>query len=173
MRLGIGREARILLAVGAALVVAAGCGSSRPEWMQDGMPAPVLAGATTDGGHVDLAAEHGKTAVVVFFEDGCGQCRALYATERELAARMKGIAFTMIGVDGKDSPAALRDAVQRERLPFPVVHDGDAAIAKAWGVTAVPWIYVIDAAGVVRGCNPSKSSLFATVDALTGRLRAQ
>jgi peroxiredoxin len=158
------------LAATAALVSAAGCASA-PAWMQNGMKAPPLDGRTVDGQTVSLAAERGKVAVVVFFSDYCPFCRGLYPTERELATRMNGNPFVVIGVDGGDAAETLRDAAHRERISWPVVYDVDGALGEAWGVTRIPTVYVLDADGVIRAFNPSSSALIETVDDLIARTK--
>jgi peroxiredoxin len=154
-----------LLAATAVLVSVSGC-MSAPDWMQNGMRAPALEGRTVDGQTVSLAAERGKVAVVVFFSDACPWCRDLYPTERDIATRMNGNPFVLIGVDASDTPEMLRAAAHRERISWPVVHDVDGVSFQAWGVTHIPTIYVLDADGVIRGFNPSSSELTRTVDAL-------
>jgi len=166
--LGFGRWT--LLAATAALVSAAGC-MSAPSWMQNGMKPPPLEGRTVDGQTVSLAAERGKVAVVVFFSDYCPYCRGLYPTERELATRMNGNPFVLIGVDGGDAADALRDAAHRERISWPVVHDVDGAIDEAWGVTHIPTVYVLDADGVIRAFGLSSSSLIEFVDDLIAKTK--
>ncbi len=162
---------RTLFAVALPLLAAAGCASA-PEWMQNGAPAPALSGRTVDGQPVDLAAERGKVAVVVFFMDNCPHCRALYSAEHELATRMNGNPFVLIGVDGGDTAESLRDAEHRERISWPVAFDRDGSIAGAWGVTGVPTLYVVDAAGVIRGFGLSGSTLFSTVDGLIAKTKS-
>jgi peroxiredoxin len=155
----------LLVVAAAAFVAAAGC-SSVPAWMHEGNPAPALSGSTIDGRPVDLAAERGKVAAVVFFIDSCPMCRALYETERELADRMTGRPFVMIGVNGGDSPEVLRAATHREKITWPVVHDRDGTLAAAWGVTGVPVVYVVDGDGVIRGSDVSQEALVSTVESL-------
>ena len=164
------RALRLAFALSIAALAAA-C-SSVPEWMRDGNSAPALSGSTVDGQRVDLAGERGKVAVVVFFMDSCGQCRSTYPMQRELATRMNGNPFVLIGVDGGDTPAALRDAEHRERITWPVVLDQDGTAAVAWGVGGVPQFYVIDAKGVIRGANLGAGSLFSTVDALIAEAKS-
>ncbi len=165
MTLVIAAGRTTLLAATAALFLSAGC-MSAPDWMQNGMRAPAIEGRTVDGQTVSLAAERGKVAVVVFFSDACPYCRAHYPTQRDIATRMSGNPFVLIGVDSGDTPETLRAAAHRERISWPVVHDAEGAVTGAWGVTHIPTIYVLDADGVIRAFNPSSGELNRTVDAL-------
>jgi len=149
----------------AALVVVSGCASA-PAWMQNGMPAPELAGDTVDGQPVRLSAEKGKVVAVVFFADWCSICRGVYKTERELTKRMADKPFVLIGVDADDTAPVLRDAIRRERLDFPIVLDADKGNIGAWGVTGLPTTYVIDKQGVIRAYDLRGDDFVEEVDAL-------
>jgi peroxiredoxin len=153
----------LLAAAAAALLVAAGC-KSAPSWMQVGMRAPDLNGVTYDGKPVTLAQQRGKVVAVIFFADWCPHCKGLYAAERELAMRLNGKPFAMIGVDSDDDAGAIKNAIAREHIVWPVVYDFNAAVSKAWGVTGLPTTYVIDAEGVIRAYDLTDSKLVAAVD---------
>lgn len=153
----------LLAAAAAALLVAAGCRSA-PAWLQNGMRAPELAGKTVEGKPVALSQQRGKVVAVIFFADWCPHCRGLYPAERELATRMNGKPFTMIGVDSDDDPASIKSAIQREHAIWPIVDDASGQNATAWGVTGLPTTYVIDAEGVIRAFDLTDSDLVAAVD---------
>jgi peroxiredoxin len=123
--------------------------------------APTLAGAVTpgdrvpafripllDGGAVDAAALAGGPALLVFFSVDCADCDTLMPGIRRTHGRYAaaGLRVVAIAVD------AVVD-VRRWRQPgdpaLPVAADGRAA-ADAFGVSALPTWFVIDAAGVVR-----------------------
>jgi peroxiredoxin len=150
----------------AAAALSAGCRAPQPEWMQDGMKPPELSGATVDGTPVSLADAQGKVAVVFFFADWCPHCKAYYPHERELAKRMAGGEFVMIGVDADDTPDGIREAIKRESVTWPVIYDADARNAGAWGVSELPTSYVLDWTGVIRGYDLSGPNLVSTVDLL-------
>ena len=154
-----------ILAAAAALVVAPGCASA-PSWMQNGMQAPELSGSTVDGQPVTLSHERGKVVAVVFFADWCPVCRAVYKTERELQKRMADKPFILIGVDADDTAPALRDAIRRERLDFPIILDSDKSNVAAWGVTGLPTTYVLDKQGVIRAYDLRGDDFVEEVDAL-------
>ena len=153
------------LLAAAALVVVSGCASA-PAWMQNGMPAPELAGDTVDGQPVRLSKERGKVVAIVFFADWCSICRGVYKTERDLAKRMADKPFVLIGVDADDTAPVLRDAIRRERLEFPIVLDADKSNIAAWGVTGLPTTYVIDKQGVIRAYDLRGDDFVEEVDAL-------
>jgi peroxiredoxin len=155
---------RLRAAATVAALLVAGCRSA-PDWMQNGMTAPELSGRTVDGQPVALSAERGKAAAVIFFADWCPHCRALYATERDLARRMASHPFVLIGVDTSNSPEDLRSAIVREGITWPVIRD-DGTNAAAWGVTGLPTVYLIDADGVIRDFDVRGNALLDGADAL-------
>jgi peroxiredoxin len=89
--------------------------------------------------------------------------RDLYAEIRKAGADVAAVA-----TDSPKSSAGLR---QQLSLPFPILCDSQRAIVKAWGVfnaeekggIAIPAVFVIDRAGMVR---------FASVDSMTARISA-
>jgi len=90
--------------------------------------------------------------------------RDLYAEIRKAGADV-----AVVSTDPPKSSAALR---QQLSLPFPILCDSQRAIVKAWGVfnaeekggIAIPAVFVVDRAGMVR---------FASVDTMTTRIAAK
>ncbi len=44
-----------------------------------------------------------------------------------------------------DSPEAMRERFERERWPFPYLHDAGQDAARAWGARTTPHVFVLDA----------------------------
>ena len=90
--------------------------------------------------------------------------RDLYAETRKAGADV-----AVVATDPPKSSAGLR---QQLSLPFPILCDSQRAIVKAWGVfnaaekggIAIPAVFVVDRAGLVR---------FASVDSMTARISAK
>jgi len=90
--------------------------------------------------------------------------RDLYAETRKAGADV-----VVVATDPPKSSAGLR---QQLSLPFPILCDSQRAIVKAWGVfnaaekggIAIPAVFVVDRAGLVR---------FASVDSMTSRISAK
>ena len=82
--------------------------------------------------------------------------------------RKAGADVAVVATDPPRSSAGLGAQLS---LPFPILCDSQRAIVKAWGVfnakekggIAIPAVFVIDRAGVVR---------FASVDSMTARISA-
>jgi peroxiredoxin len=97
-----------------------------------------------------VAALKGQVVYVDFWASWCVPCRRSMPALQSLYRRQRDRGFVVIGVN-KDPET--RDAERFLRsLPvtFPLVADGNDAVAKAFGVKAMPSGYLIDRTGVVR-----------------------
>ncbi len=135
------------------------------------VPAPALEGATLDDIHFDLAEHRGSVVVVDFWASWCGPCRqALPALDR-LAEHGAPRGLVVVGVsidETQDDAAAFASSLG---LTFPVVHDGDHSIAKAWAPEKMPTTFVVDREGRIAatfaGVRPGQDdAVAATVERL-------
>ncbi|MGH3738752.1 MAG: TlpA family protein disulfide reductase [Micromonosporaceae bacterium] len=115
-----------------------------------GQPAPRLAGATLDGGHVDLRDYRGKVVLVNVWASWCAACReehpALNAAQRKHGPR----GLQIIGINMNDTRAdASRFLEEMGGAAYPSVFDPHARAAIEWGTFAVPETYVVNRDGIV------------------------
>ncbi len=99
------------------------------------------------GGAVRLSDFHGRPVVLNFWASWCGPCQA-EATVLNGASRRLGPSVAFLGVDFKDSDSAARTFAQRLEVPYPV-GPAPQGVPEAYGVTAPPVTYFIDARGVI------------------------
>jgi cytochrome c biogenesis protein CcmG, thiol:disulfide interchange protein DsbE len=136
-----------LVALMAASLVLAGCGSSAGGSGGSGSAQP-LTGSTLAGGSFDLAAAKGKPTVVNFFASWCGPCNQ---EAPEVVAFAKAHPeVQMVGVATNDKPFDSQSFVAKYGITYPVVMDLDGAIGSAWGVTGIPATFFIDKIGSVQ-----------------------
>jgi thiol-disulfide isomerase/thioredoxin len=146
MRLAIAPAAPLL-----ALLLAAALPSAA---LDAGQKVPPVALASMDASPVKAPASvaelKGQVVYVDFWASWCVPCRRSMPALQSLYRRQRERGFIVVGVN-KDPEA--RDAERFLRsfpVTFPLVADGDDAVAKAFGVKAMPSGYLIDRAGVVR-----------------------
>lgn len=105
--------------------------------------------ALADGGPVPAPAE-GKVALVSFWATWCGPCRAELPRLDALNDRLpEGASVVAVNIDRVQRPAEAM--ARRLSLDLPVVWDTDNALVSAWGPTAMPAAFLIDAQGRVIG----------------------
>jgi cytochrome c biogenesis protein CcmG/thiol:disulfide interchange protein DsbE len=111
-----------------------------------GNAAPRLAIQTLDGSQVDVGALRGKPVVLDFWASWCVSCAEDLPILSSASTAHPGIAF--VGAAMQDTAGSVRDFEQRHPHPYPVgqIVGGDY---QAYGVSAPPVTFFIDAQGVV------------------------
>ena len=148
---------RTLMLGGAALALApATAFAATPE---TGQPAPLFTAVDSNGKSWSLADLKGKVVVLETTNHDCPYVRKHYNSknmqdqQREAAA--KGVvwlttASNAAGEQGAVTPAQANDLTRsRDAAPAAVLIDPQSKIARAYGATVTPHMYIIDAKGVL------------------------
>jgi peroxiredoxin len=131
--------ALIMLTLTSATVRSAGtggplvAGSSAPEFE---LPGP-------DGNPLKLADLQGDRRFVVFWAGWCQDCKDIVPELNGLHAQ----GVSVVGVNLMDSAERATSGIQQARIRYPVVLDRDGAVGRAYGVQALPAVFVLDADG--------------------------
>ena len=108
---------------------------ARPDGLaSEGARAPDIDAVAHDGQHISLAALRGRVVVVYFYpRDDTSGCTKEACEFRDAWSRFKEAGAVVVGVstDDNQSHTAFAD---KYHLPFPLVPDEHATIAKAYGV---------------------------------------
>jgi len=139
-----------------------------------GAMAPRAAVFTLDGKAIDLGDYVGKTPVVLeFWATWCGACRALLPTLNAWHEQLQTRGGLVVSVTTDPVGKAARDAAELG-LAYPVLADPDGSTAQAYQAFALPTLFVIDRAGVVRdvsvGFDPRR---IAELEATVARLLSE
>jgi thiol-disulfide isomerase/thioredoxin len=128
----------------------------------DGKPAPAFALNDLSGNKVSLESYRGKAVLINFWATWCGPCKL--ETPWIVALRNKYTAqgFEVLGIDteGDDlekddkagwakATAAAGKFVAEEKIPYPVLLDGDSISHDYGGLDDLPTSYFVDRKGVV------------------------
>ena len=135
---------RALILVMAALAAPAAA-------LEAGSPVPALAAPVLGEARVlSLRELRGRVVYVDFWASWCAPCRismpALDALYRKHSAR----GFTVVGVNKDVTVGDAQRYLKRVPVGFPLAHDAQDALARAFDVKAMPSGYLIDRRGVVR-----------------------
>ncbi|MGB0035995.1 MAG: TlpA disulfide reductase family protein [Candidatus Acidiferrales bacterium] len=117
-----------------------------------GQSAPDFSLASLDGRTISLADYRGKKEVVIsFWASWCGPCRlempSLRKFYKDHEKNQNDFEFLAISIDDERAPAEA--FATSEKLGFPVLLDPGGRTASAFGVSAIPVLFVIDRNGKV------------------------
>lgn len=161
-RLSAAQEARVVAAIDtmASAHPDAKAYLDQRKWMIQhlgiGKVAPDIVGKDLDNAEFKLSDSRGKVTLVVFTGEWCGPCRSEYPYQRLMLELYKDKPFALVGVNSDDKLEVAKKGKLDSRLPYRTWWDGyaekntEGPIAKAWGVTGWPTMYVLDKAGVIR-----------------------
>ncbi len=142
-------RARLLLVAVCAVAAAVGCAAAALEIAQKG-PDFTLAG--TDGRVYSLATFKDARAVVVVFT--CNHCPVAQAYEDRLIELAKTYAdrgVALVAISSNDPKIVPQDSFENmmkqakaKNYPHPYLYDADQTVARAYGATCTPHVFVLD-----------------------------
>jgi cytochrome c biogenesis protein CcmG/thiol:disulfide interchange protein DsbE len=127
-----------------------------------GKPAPAFALEDLSGKTVSLSSYKGKAVLINFWATWCGPCKIETPWLIELRNKYAGQGFEIIGIstEGDDlkkddkagwskDKAAIAKFVQQEKVPYPMLVDGDSLSQAYGGLDAMPTSFFVDRNGTV------------------------
>jgi peroxiredoxin len=111
--------------------------------------------------------------VVTFFSCPCEAGEVLWPKFRKLNEDYKDwrVAFLAISTEAGQAPMRLPGILKRERLPWPVLHDGQRSAAALLNVQATPEVVIIDEYGILKYRGPLTGARNA-LDTVIGHIDA-
>ena len=154
---------RLLAGVGQGELVPAP-GGGTPQYVSplNGKPAPAFELKDLNGNKVSLASYRGKAVLINFWATWCAPCELETPWIVELRNKYAAQGFEVLGVDteGDDlqkndtagwakAAAAAGKFVAEEKVPYPVLLDGDSISRDYGGLDDLPTSFFVDRKGVV------------------------
>ncbi|MGY0634710.1 TlpA family protein disulfide reductase [Luteimonas sp. A478] len=149
----------LLCVVAAAAYAAPEVGTVPPDYL----------GKTPGGEEVRISERRGKVVLVSFWASWCGYCRKQFPMLDTFQRSVDRDRLEVIVVNYKEPVRDFRRAVRQARSsPVTWTHDYDGSISEAFGVNAVPRLFVIDKYGelALTRAGYSEERLPALIDAI-------
>jgi thiol-disulfide isomerase/thioredoxin len=130
-------------------------------------PAPAFATKTPDDKDIALADFKGKVVMLDFWATWCGPCMQAIPAVQRLSEQFKDRPVAIVGVnrDKAGDESKVKRTIERKALTFHQAMDTPGTIAKAYKITAIPALILIDKEGVVRavhvGYGPGEEKVLA------------
>ena len=111
---------------------------------------PQVLGTDNKGSQIDLADYRGKVTIVTFWASWCGPCRKELPVLGHFQKIVGRDALEVIAVNFKEPRNDYRAIVRANRdLGLTFVHDARGTVSDAYGVIALPHMFVLDQDGKV------------------------
>jgi peroxiredoxin len=145
-------RALIACTLGIVLQVAYATPAAAPEV---GAPAPDFSARDyVNGERIRLAAQHGKVAVVTFWATWCAPCRNELPNLEKLQEYLGKDKITILAVNFRDDQTETIERLRRDAKQaawqLHLLLDPGERIAKAYGISAIPRMYIIGKDGRIR-----------------------
>jgi len=124
-----------------------GSGADATAVVTSGALAPDFRLSTPSGEAVALADYRGRPVLLNFFATWCAPCRGEMPFLEQAYVRHQAQDLVVLAVSLEEEPAVVPPFVTDLGLTFPVVLDGDGAVANQYGISILPTSFLIDADG--------------------------
>jgi thiol-disulfide isomerase/thioredoxin len=104
----------------------------------------------SSGDRIDLEGLHGRVVVLDFWASWCPPCRASVPALDAFARAHPEVSVIGVNVESDRAAGFVRSAHESLGASYPTVHDHDGTLQRAYGITNLPTLLVLDADGVVR-----------------------
>ena len=132
------------------LITKGGPAPTTADVIAKGQPVPNIAGATLDGGTIDLAALRGHPVLINFWGPSCEPCRQEMPLIAQKVAQHAADGLVVVGVLTDDPVEPARTFEKQFGATWQTVIDPSGAIKTAYRVLNRPQSYFVDKAGILR-----------------------
>lgn len=114
-----------------------------------GEQAPEIGLRDRDGHDITVAGARGRVLVVAFWGSWCAPCEQELRVLDRLYGQLGADALTIVGVSEDGSDSNVESFLRRIPVSFPVVRDGDHAVARRYSLGAMA-TFIFDRGGALR-----------------------
>jgi cytochrome c biogenesis protein CcmG, thiol:disulfide interchange protein DsbE len=156
-----GLTAFVIVAIAALAVLSTTGGGTEGFTANDeglipvGEKAPSFTAETVDGGSVTVGEGGSPATMLVFFATWCPHCQKEAPILSELEGQYEGLSMVMVGIDGEDDAAKVRQFVEEYDIESPAVYE--PALGSEYGVSGYPTVYVLDENNKVIGAHSGEA----------------
>jgi cytochrome c biogenesis protein CcmG, thiol:disulfide interchange protein DsbE len=141
----------VLAVVGIVGLLTYGLLSKGGNSLAIGDPAPAVRLPKLKGsGERSLVSYRGRWVLVNFWASWCPPCREEAPALEEFQKQHGNAEFTILGIDSRDLSDDGRAFVDRYRISYPQLHDGQGNAAHDYGTSGFPESFLIDPKGRLR-----------------------
>jgi peroxiredoxin len=135
-----------------ALLILAGCSAEVAKTIANGQPAPHFTASTVDGRSVSFPEDlRGKVVVLRFWADWCPYCGPEMRDIEPVYRRLKARGLEVVALNTGQGPDAVAKFLRETPVSYPVLIDPTIKAVGLYGVVGLPYTYLIDRDGIVRG----------------------
>jgi peroxiredoxin len=135
-----------------ALFLLAGCSADLPQAVKNGLPAPAFSAQTLEGQTVNFPADFkGKVVALRFWADWCPYCGPEMRDIEPIYRRLKSRGLEVVALNAGQGPDAVAKFLHNTTVGYPVLMDQSVKAVGLYGVVGLPYTYLIDRDGIVRG----------------------
>jgi peroxiredoxin len=120
---------------------------------------------TIDNEEITLSKLKGKVVLIDFWTTWCSPCKNSIPVFAKLYNKFHEQGFIVLGI-GLEEKTPLENYRNQHNIPYPILI-GNKEVARAYGVQAIPHIFIIDKKGKIRktqlGFSPGLEAEFETL----------
>ena len=120
-----------------------------------GERAPSFTAETVGGGSVSVGDGGAPATMLVFFATWCPHCQNEAPIFSELESQYDGLGMIMVGIDGEDDAAKVRQFVEEYDIESPAIYE--PSLGPEYGVSGYPTTYVLDQDNEVIGAHSGEA----------------